>query len=361
MAHKGKKTLYWYSRYGRIEVEEQIYWRGGKQVRSFATSAGVVCRGYSLGLQRAMTDFGADKAFVNVPKKLKEHYGIEVPISMARVITERHGQIMKEKVEDEMVTQLPKKKGVEQLIVEMDGSMLPVVEIEEKREDLPSDGRKRRKLDWREVRLCMARDPRKLEGHYGGTMGGPQEAGAQMVNCVVESGGGKATKLHCVGDGALWIVGQVKNRFGEQANYTVDFHHVSEYLAAAGEVLAGEQRKEWLHHQQQRMKESRVSEVLNELAKNELPNPDPNEAVTTCSRYLSNRLDCLDYKGALEAGLPIGSGEIESGHGWVFQDRLKLSGAWWKPDNLQKMMALRLVRANNQWESYWECRRQAAA
>lgn len=304
-------------------------------------------------------DFGADKAFGSGPKKLKEHYGIEVPISMIRVITQRHGQSMKEKIEDEKVTQLPKKKGVEQLIGEMDGGMLPVVEIKEKADDLPTDGRKRRKLEWREVRLCMARDPKKVDGYYGATMGDPQQAGDQMVNCVVAAGGGKSTELHFVGDGAVWIVGQVKERFGKQANYTIDFHHMSEYLAAAGEVVAGEQRKEWLHRQQQLMKESRVGEVLNELKTNE--EPDPNQAVADCVRYLSNRLDQFDYKTVLEAGLPIGSGEIESGHGWVFQDRLKLSGAWWKPDNLQRMMALRLIRANNEWESYWEARRQAAA
>ena len=74
---------------------------------------------------------------------------------------------------------------------------------------------------------------------------------------------------------------------------------MSDYLIAAGEVLAGGQRKDWLHRQQERLKESRVSEVLDELARNE--NPDPNRAVTACSRYLSNRLDCLDYKAALEA------------------------------------------------------------
>jgi len=306
-----------------------------------------------------MVDFGADKAFGNGPQKLKEHYGIKVPASMVREVNPRHGQAMKEKKDDEMVTQLQNKKGIEQLIGEMDGSMLPIVRILEKTEDLPSDERKRRKLGWEEVRLCMARDVNKVDGHYGATMGNPQQAGDQMLNCVVEAGGGRSTKLHFVGDGAPWIVGQVKERFDEQANYTIDFHHVSEYLAAAGEVIAGEQKKEWLHQQQQRMKENRVNEVLDELARNQ--NPDPNQAVSACSRYLTNRLEYLDYKTAIEAGLPIGSGEVESGHGWVFQDRLKLSGAWWTPDNLQKMMALRLVRANNEWELYWEGRRQAAA
>jgi hypothetical protein len=51
---------------------------------------------------------------------------------------------------------------------------------------------------------------------------------------------------------------------------------------------------------------------------------------------------------------PIGSGEVESGHGYIIQDRLKLSGAWWNIGNAAKMLALRVSRANEDWESYWE-------
>lgn len=85
------------------------------------------------------------------------------------------------------------------------------------------------------------------------------------------------------------------------------------------------------------------------------------EAIEKCERYLSNRVEYLDYEGAIKSGLPIGSGEIESGHRSVVQARLKLSGAWWKIENAEKMLALRVVRANGQWQSYWENLRQAAA
>ena len=72
----------------------------------------------------------------------------------------------------------------------------------------------------------------------------------------------------------------------------------------------------------------------------------------------------MDYKGALAAGLPIGSGEIESAHGshgYVFQKRLKISGAWWKMENLKKVIALRALRANGDWEEYWTNVHQEAA
>ena len=80
-----------------------------------------------------------------------------------------------------------------------------------------------------------------------------------------------------------------------------------------------------------------------------------------CRQYLERRLGQLDYAGALKTGLPIGSGEVESGHRSVIQARLKLSGAWWKEETAESMLALRTLRANDEWESYWREARQAAA
>ena len=89
--------------------------------------------------------------------------------------------------------------------------------------------------------------------------------------------------------------------------------------------------------------------------------PDPEAPVRACFRYISNHSNCLDYKGALAANLPIGSGEIESAHRYVFQKRLKIAGGWWKMENLKKMMALRVLRANRGWEDYWSNVQQHAA
>src|SRR6184192_3057565 len=93
---KEKKNLYWHTRLGKIEIAEEVFTqgRGGPEIRPFCASAEVQCRGYSEGLQRAMTDFGAENAFAGAAAKLKEHYGIEVPVSAVRVVTEEHGAAM---------------------------------------------------------------------------------------------------------------------------------------------------------------------------------------------------------------------------------------------------------------------------
>jgi len=353
-------------------MSEQIYRRAGKQVRPFCLAARVYCRGYSRRLQRAMTDFGADESFDGASKKIKEHYGIEVPISATRKVTQAHGETM---LREEPDSELGK-QGARLVIAGMDGSMIPIVSIktDEKGREIKGDKRKRRELSWKEARLCVARDPRSVSGHYRATMGGVEQAGLQLVGCVAEAGGGKSTKLHCVADGAPWIASQVEQRFGGQANFLVDFYHVSEYLAAASELLGEKKKTVWLKRQQRRLKVNRATEVITELNKLESIEKDKlarsgerskatkeEQPAATCKRYLENRLEYLDYKSALKAGLPISSGETESGHRWVIQARLKIAGAWWKTSNAERMLKLRTLRASNEWESYWQRLSQTAA
>jgi hypothetical protein len=319
-----------------------------------------------------MTDFGADESFGEAAKKIKEHYGIEVPISATRTVTQEHGEAM---LREEPDSELGK-QGARIVIAGMDGSMVPIVSIrtDEKGREIKGDKRKQRELSWKEARLCVARDPRSVSGHYRATMGDVEQAGLQLVGCVAEAGGGKSTKLHCVADGAPWIVAQVEERFGGQANFLVDFYHVSEYLAAASELLGEGKKVFWFKQQQRRLKANQTSEVIKELTKLEaiekakLANAAKRSSITkeeqpasACRRYLENRLAYLDYKTTLKAGLPISSGETESGHRWVIQVRLKIAGAWWKTDNAEGMLKLRTMRASGEWASYWRRVRQAAA
>jgi len=66
---KGKKTLYWQTTYGKVEIEEPIFTKENKQYRPFSSTAEVKCRGYSMPLERVLTDFGADDSFGKAQKK----------------------------------------------------------------------------------------------------------------------------------------------------------------------------------------------------------------------------------------------------------------------------------------------------
>lgn len=91
-----QKKLHWRSTFGEIEVVEQTFLNLDKKIRirPFSTSAEVQCRGYSMRLQRVLTDFGADEAFGTAAKKVREHYGIDVPASTTRLKVEKHAKRM---------------------------------------------------------------------------------------------------------------------------------------------------------------------------------------------------------------------------------------------------------------------------
>jgi hypothetical protein len=303
-----------------------------------------------------LTDFGADHSFAQAVAKVKEHYLIEVPISAARKQTQTHAAQMQAR--ESATASLPK-GGVAQVIAETDGCMIPIVKIAAKG---PKDRRKRRQLDWQEARLSLAYKAGTLQKQYQATLQAVGVAGGQLLECARRAGAGQKSRIHCVGDGAAWIVRQVEERFDGRANYLIDFYHVSEYLAKAGEAITST-APAWRRRQQERLKSNQVGKVLDELTPHleEEIEEESQAPVRACWRYLSNRLANLDYRGAIVAGLPIGSGEVESGNRSVIQARLKRSGAWWKEENAEAMLALRALRASRQWESYWDDLRQAAA
>ena len=307
-----------------------------------------------------MTDFGADSPFAGAATKLKEHYGIDIPVSTIRTTTEKHGEAILHR--QKQSTSLGEPPGVAILITEMDGSMLPVVETAEASET-SIDRRKTRKLSWKETRLCLAHAPGSVTPLFAATTGGPEEAGKQWLQCVIVAGAGSQTKFHGLGDGASWITDQMELQFGTQAHYLVDFYHLCEYLSAAANVVAGNEKKSWIEEKKNWLKDNRWRDVLKslQLFLEDASIEDKDAPVRACHRYIGNRCDYLDYKGALAAGLPIGSGEIESAHRYVFQVRLKIAGAWWKMENLSKMVALRVLRANRGWEAYWSASQHKAA
>jgi hypothetical protein len=42
---------------------------------------------------------------------------------------------------------------------------------------------------------------------------------------------------------------------------------------------------------------------------------------------------------------------VEFSHRFLIQKHLKLSGAWWLPQNTDAIAALRTLRANEKWET----------
>ena len=339
---------------------EQVYKRPGKRFRPFSQNAGITCRCCSLPLQRVVTDFGADHSFGRVPGKMKEHYGISLSVSTVRNITETHAYHIHEKRRQERIEEYPCVTGRDYVIAETDGSMVPIVITDKNAEDR----RKGKKYLWKEARLCFAHIPGETTLKFGAEFQeGVDEVGKNLFDCACRAGFGSGTYLHSVGDGASWIYGQIEKQFGSQGHYLIDFYHLCEYLEGAVAACSGKGRKKaWINQQKILVKTGRTEEVIEALKPHLEPEEieDQHAPVRRCLRYLDNRPGQFDYPGAEAQGLPVGSGEIESAHRYIIQERLKIAGAWWAPENARAMLALRVDRADGYWDKYWDGMSRAA-
>ena len=150
----------------------------------------------------------------------------------------------------------------------------------------------------------------------GRRKGSAEEAGERWWECARAAGAGHPTKIHALGDAAPWIINPVEERLGTLATSRIDFSHRSDYLAAAAEVGAGQNQDLWRKEKQDGLKANRWPEGVGSLQPfvEAASVPDSEAPVRACYRYLDNPSNDLDDQGARAAGLPIGSGAVESAH-----------------------------------------------
>lgn len=244
------------------------------------------------------------------------------------------------------------------IVAQIDGSMVPIVDYLELTDADKKAGLKRhRDCHWKEFRLCCASLPQSCDKYYGVVVGTPFEAGCMMYQTCSHLGLTDQTHIHGVADGAPWIAEQYEDQFGMNHEFYLDFYHASEYLSDASKGIAQEDlgdqsAKQWHLSRNTMLIEGKAREVIEELKQlsNDLSQECP---ITKAYHYLLNRLENINYPKALEANLPIGSGEVESGHRSVLQARLKKPGAWWGIENAENMAHLKVLQANEHWECFW--------
>ena len=296
-----------------------------------------------------MTDFGCEHSFAHAASRVLEHYGFEIGLSAVRDTTLEHAQRARQMLEREyeQAFRLLPAHGAAQVIAEADGSLICTVASGKRKGTRPRD--------WKEIRLCAAQAQGKADTVYAATFAGVDEVGRRWGHCARSAGWGLNSQVHALGDGAEWIRRQTREVFGLHGTFLCDFFHVSEYLGAAAQTCRKQAPNQWRRTQQKRLKRGAVQDVIEALSQHLEPAETPDEIapVRNAHRYVSNRLDCLDYPRALALGLPIGSGMIESGHRHVLQARLKKAGAAWLMESADRIANLRVLRANGRWETMW--------
>ena len=333
-----------------VSVRDRI-WRRQTQsyLRPLPARLGVTSCGRSRRLDRVLTDFGSEHSFARAAGSVLEHYGFEIGVSAVRPATLEHAHRARAQLQTayEQPFRVLPAVGAEHVIAQADGTMICTVQ--------PGPKKGKRPREWKEMRLVAAQAKDRATTVYGATFGSVAATGRRWGHVARQAGWGLNSRIHAGGDGADWIRLQSQEIFGDQGTFLCDFFHVSEYLGAAAPSCRPTQPDSWRRTQQQRLKRGAVPKVLAALAEHleAEATPEAQAPVRAGHRYLTHRLDCLDYPRALALGLPMGSGLIESGHRHVLQARLKKAGTAWLPDHADQIAHLRVLRANDQWLSLW--------
>jgi hypothetical protein len=164
------------------------------------------------------------------------------------------------------------------------------------------------------------------------------------------------TRVHGVGDGALWIPEQGERIAGKNYTHLIDLYHLCEYFSGAVSAWQEDTKKE-TERLKEMAEDGRIIDVVKELQKKRLEYSN-HEGLIACIQYIENRPGQFNYKEAKKRELPVGSGKVESTHRSLMQKRLKKPGAWWLRENAAKMADLRTLRANGGWELLWQQKSQ---
>lgn len=343
-----------------MEVQERIWRRPGQNyLRPFSNAVGLRQKALSGLLQRRLCDFGWNRSFVKAAGQLREHYGFELSPERIRQTSEEHARRIDASALAEGPATVLKGEGAAAIIAEADGSMIRLVE-----NATNAKGQRTRKVDWHECRLCAAIEHGATQPQYAASFGQVDTLGRLWSQCARRANWGAKTLMQILGDGAQWIDSQSILCFGKERWLLIDFYHVCEYLAAASDACALKESPErWTSRQSTLLKKGKTAKVIANLRKCLEPESTSEEEapVRAAWRYLTNRIDCLDYPRAIASDMPIGTGLIESANGHVIQDRLKGRGMAWLPRNAQAMAQARAFTASGRWEDYWQKSEKLAA
>lgn len=290
-----------------------------------------------------MTDFGIEESFQMGVERMKEHHGIEVNTSAMRNITERHAS----RASALFAEFSPTKKSSGQMVLEMDGEMVPLVEYK------PSEDRRKTKENlWAELRIGVVQNHGDAGWKYAASFKTPDHLGDRMLGIMEKMGLDEKTNVHGVGDGARWIPEQGEKIAGTKYKHLIDLFHLCEYFAEAVTAWTENTEKE-VKRLKKLFETGFGTKALKELKRRQ-KKAQGHKGLEDCIKYIENRPGQFEYKTAKEKGLPVGSGKVESSHRSLIQKRLKKPGTWWLRENAEKMADLRTVRANGCWGLLWQ-------
>lgn len=295
---------------------------------------------------------GASLPFAQAADLLLRFTGVQVGVDTVRRLTEAVGDAQVA-IETAVVADLERTLpdgpvGPPVQLLSVDGAMVPLVGTA-----------------WAEVKTLVV-------GEVVATIDGPRTAALSYYSCLADAetfgdlatvethrrGTSTAAMVVAVTDGARWCQSFVDLHRADAVRI-LDFAHAVEHLSTAAQAVFGPgtaAASEWLGVQRHALRhgqEDAVLTALADLAARPGLNASVVATVTGVGGYLTTRREQIRYQAFTAAGWPIGSGCVESANKLVVEARLKGAGMHWARANVNPMLALRTLLANQRWTQAW--------
>jgi hypothetical protein len=293
-------------------------------------------------MEKRVLDFALNEVYGECATRWRLHYRTPASDNLFRRVVSRVGaqcegadqQVLQEELKPAPTT------TPDALVVEVDGSMLPIRGME----------------PWKEAKVGViyrhdevTRAPVADSARYVAVVNGLGEFAPVLEDALrVE----RAEEVHTVlwlGDGAVcnW---RLAEQLLPDAIQILDWYHALQHAVDCGRVLLGEESP-WLPLWQERSTQllaaGEPSLLIDELMAclSLLPrrrtNRDALESLDGLVRYYRANAHRMRYALYRESGFPIASGAAESAHRHVLQVRMKRAGQHWSLRNARKLAALR--------------------
>jgi hypothetical protein len=304
-------------------------------------------------MEKRILDFAVNAAFEESAERWSIHYPFPISSNLFRRVVDRVGR-RREKAHSLLALQqaaLPSPEHPpKSLVIAGDGSML-----------LTHEG-------WKEAKVAVVArgesiipDKTVLEPRYVAVLGGQDEFRAALKAALDAESADDVMNIIWLGDGAAdnWTLASELCPFAIQI---LDFIHAVQNGMVCGKKLLGENDPglaDWQTRIRQLLDANSPDAAIRELL-DCLPCTTTNEelaALDSLVRYYRNNEKRMRYTQFREAGLPIGSGIVESAHKHVLQARLKQAGQRWSMPGGRQMVQLRaLYRTAGPRRFHWAIR-----
>jgi len=336
--------------------------------------------GVSLAFERALTDLTTRMTFGDAVVSMEEHHSQDVDRTKAERITYQVGRdaeayLQQRRKDARQGLNSGEQQGAEQILFTADGGAVPIGKLNRPSEthaNTPTTEVRKlpkgtRTITGREARLISAHDAQPNSDRVVDCHIAPYEdtrfTGERMFAAAVEAGLGDESKIHGVFDMGKWIHSRFKEQFfAYDHSACADIVHVTEYLTDAGRVVVGQEKaKGWGMQRKRSMLAGEYDSILDELKEHEcssncLKNDSGKCLVQVAQTYLKNNGDYMqDYEDFMIRGLPVGSGEAESGIRHIIKKRMSVAGAWTE-QSASLILALLSIRASGWWDDFWRWR-----